>query len=325
MTFYRLIFSILIFLGASQIGLCHSFDEGSNVSGGVAPSAVQAQISSLETQHLEEIERLKKTNQTKDIILLSVMTILAVSLIFIWALYKKKKMRSAEFENLNLLKDMIFQVIAHDLRSPLYNFRSLLQMAENNYLEKEEYEEYLKTIQHELSGITSATESLLRWAQSNQKKLNIKKRNVKVRATCQDIKDTFRYDLNEKEIVLESNFSDDFSIYTDPDLFSFILRNLIQNAIKFSFVKSKVDAKATETEKEIIIEIVDHGKGMTDEQIRNINAKVSAPGRDVSGFKSAGLGMIICKDFAERLNMELTVHSEPEKGTTFTLVIPKGE
>lgn len=281
-------------------------------------SQMSKKISVLE--YNEKISNLNLRNQNKNIIWLTSVTIaLAAIILVIFISYNQKRMRSRELQALNNLKDFIFSVISHDLRSPLYNFNTLLNMAENRYLKEEEYSEYLKIIQGELKGITGVTESLLRWAKSNQGLLKVNLSRISLMDVLAEVKDVFRHELVKKNIHIISNFIYDIEIKTDKDLFTFILRNILQNAIKFSESGRQIEINAIKENGSIIVEVVDHGAGMSEEQVENINRQISNPSSDIAGVKSTGLGLIIAKDFAKRLNIKNEIKSVVGKGTSIRL------
>jgi signal transduction histidine kinase len=120
-----------------------------------------------------------------------------------------------------------------------------------------------------------------------------------------------------------SNFTQEFTIYTDKDLFTFILRNLVQNAIKFSFDDSQIQINAKEVGEKVQVEVRDFGKGMSPEQLQNLNQTISKAGTDTRGIKSTGIGLIIAKDFAKKLKIEYEVQSKVGEGTTFSLMLNK--
>ena len=285
---------------------------------------ISKKIKNLEYER--KITELNFRDQNKNIIWLTSLTVALGAVILVIILsYNQKRRRSKELEALNNLKDFIFSVISHDLRSPLYNFNTLLSMAENKYLKEEEYSEYLKTIQGELQGITGVTESLLRWAKSNQGLLKVNLSEISLLDVLVEVKDIFKPDLVERNIHIISNFLYDFEIKTDKDLFTFILRNIIQNSIKFSENDSQIEINAQKTNNTVTIEVVDHGKGMDEEQLENINKQISNPSNDITGVKSTGLGLIIAQDFSKRLNIKTKVSSQQGKGTSIklTLISPK--
>ena len=267
-----------------------------------------------------KIADLNLRDKNKNIIWLSTATIalIAMLLAFVFG-YNQKRKRSKELQALNNLKDFVFSVISHDIRAPLYNFNTLLQMAENKYVKEGEYSEYLKTIQSEVQGITSVTESLLRWAKSNQGLLKINLSQFSLMEVLVEVKDLFKTELVERNIHIILNFLYDFEIKTDKDLFTFILRNIVQNAIKFSENDSQIEINAKKENQSVIIEVVDHGVGMDEEQLKNINSQISNPSSDISGAKSTGLGLIITRDFVKRLNIKNEVKSEVGKGTSISL------
>ena len=105
-------------------------------------------------------------------------------------------------------------------------------------------------------------------------------------------------------------------------MLQFVNRNLIHNAIKFSKTNSEVHIDAKAGEKELIVSVTDFGAGMTKEKLDNLFNFFTTKTYSNNTEKGAGVALIICKDFLDKMNGSLWAQSEIGKGTTFYFSFP---
>ncbi|MDD2564982.1 MAG: ATP-binding protein, partial [Salinivirgaceae bacterium] len=104
-----------------------------------------------------------------------------------------------------------------------------------------------------------------------------------------------------------------------------VIRNLVSNALKFSYNGGIVTVDTQTKENEIVVSVKDTGKGMTNEEIDKLmNQNVHFTTYGTNNEKGSGLGLMLCKDFIKLHNGELRVESEPDKGSTFSFTLPSG-
>ena len=126
-----------------------------------------------------------------------------------------------------------------------------------------------------------------------------------------------------KQIDIEIEQVEPITIYGDPAHLEVVFRNLISNAIKFSFAQQKVQVIIQGHDNRCEIKVIDKGVGMSQEVMASLyELKEYHDTRGTSGEKGTGLGLIICKEFVEKNFGTMQIDSEEEKGTTFTLSFP---
>jgi signal transduction histidine kinase/ligand-binding sensor domain-containing protein len=228
---------------------------------------------------------------------------------------------------INASKDKFFSIIAHDLKNP---FNTILGLSE--LLKDEIKSGNLETIDDYSGKIYSSTiqtlrllENLLEWANSQRGKISFNPVPIKLR----DIFDEEFMVLNEmairKNIELKSLFADNLTIIADKDMIKTILRNLISNAIKFSYRNGKVEVKAFIDNNKVEIAVSDNGIGISKEtmaKLFRIDSNLSTIGTE--NEKGTGLGLFLCKEFVEKHNGEIWAESESGKGSVFKLILPSG-
>jgi signal transduction histidine kinase len=129
---------------------------------------------------------------------------------------------------------------------------------------------------------------------------------------------------NTKNIELKNKIPQEVTLKNVKEKVEFILRNLLQNAVKFT-MNGSISIEYKENDDQILISVIDTGTGMTKPQIDKILGENQSFDSALGsmGEKGTGIGLFISKEFAQRIGAELDIKSELGKGSTFTLAMPK--
>lgn len=231
-----------------------------------------------------------------------------------------------EQAELNATKDKFYSIIAHDLKSPFQTLLGYSDMLRSYVkdLSPEKIYDYSDNIYKATTETYSLLENLLQWTGSQTGRIKANPEIIYVIELFYSIIKSFKEISKKKGIILYSNVIGDIFIYADRNMITTILRNLVSNAIKFTNRDGQVVLDAKEYENHVIITVKDTGIGISKENIRKlfkIGSTYSTKGTEKE--KGTGLGLIICKEFAEKNNGNLIVESYPGKGSTFMLKLPK--
>lgn len=227
---------------------------------------------------------------------------------------------------LNATKDKFYSIIAHDLRSPFQTLLGYSDMLRNNAKKfiPDKISGYSDNIYKATTETYSLLEDLLQWTGSQTGKIKASPEMIYVIELFYSIIKMYKDSAISKEIILYSNIIEDLFIYADRNMVMTILRNFVSNAIKFTKREGQIVLDAKETENEIKISVNDTGIGidkMNISKLFSIDSAYSTKGTEKE--KGTGLGLIICKEFAEKNNGRIEVESEAGKGSTFYLILPK--
>ncbi len=229
---------------------------------------------------------------------------------------------------INDQKDRLFSIIAHDLKGPISSFVGLSKMfAESlNELTLSEINEYTNNMVKSASHILELLENLLEWSrvQRGRKQFNPERQNI--RLIIQNVVDLLFNSFKLKEVTLEQNIKEDAYAFVDLQMMNTIFRNLLSNALKFTYRGGKVCVNIEEKDSKYIISVKDSGIGMDEElkgKLFNPAEKVSRTGTEDES--STGLGLLLCKEFVDYHKGRIWVESQPNQGTTFFVEIPKAE
>ncbi|WP_228520885.1 ATP-binding protein [Flavobacterium sp. HJJ] len=232
-----------------------------------------------------------------------------------------------KLDKLNATKDQLFSIVSHDLRSSV-NALKTSNTKLTASLETKNYNE-LDHLLHQNSAIAngaySLLDNLLHWALLQTKQLYFHKDSVHLHSIVQQIEYNYKPLLIDKSIIFDNTVSKNNFIFVDLDSLKIILRNLLDNAIKFSPENGKISFYTSETKSgfcQLIIE--DNGLGMTQNTINEL-----LQDNDLLAKKSnseiigTGLGMQLCKQMIKKNEGTLAIESELGKGTKMILTFPK--
>jgi len=226
----------------------------------------------------------------------------------------------------NRTKDQLFSIIAHDLRKPALAFRGITKKI-NYLLEKQDFKSLDKlgdSIEQSALGLHALLDNLLKWALSQKDLIKVKTIPINIKTITNEIIDAFHSITAEKKISINNSEVElDVIINGDPDILSTILRNLIDNAIKYSPINSTIYISTIHTEENISIIIKDEGIGMSEKQIEKLfDPYLNKSTEGTEGEYGNGLGMILVKDLLLKIEATINVNSEVNVGTNITISIP---
>ena len=230
-----------------------------------------------------------------------------------------------KLRNLNATKDKLFSIIAHDLRSP---FNSILGFSElliknSQDFEVAKSEKYLEIINSSAKNTLSLLNNLLDWAKTQTGQIINKPEKINLGNIICDVMELSRSTAIVKNITLNHVQSDTIELYTDVNILKVVLRNLISNAIKFTHLDGKIEVSAIKNQNHFEVAVSDNGIGMTKEtqhKLFKINPTIVTDG--TAAEKGSGLGLILCKEFVDKLNGKIWVESEEGKGSIFKFTLP---
>ncbi len=238
------------------------------------------------------------------------------------------KKREEDLSHLNATKNRFFSIIAHDLRSPLGTLQQLSDTLKDSYEEMDDpmRVKFASMINTTSKNILRLLENLLEWTRSQQGLIKFEPQYLQLYVLAQNSVLLLDATAKAKHIKIQNNISQEINLEADPDMLDTIFRNFISNAIKYSNKNSEIEIGAKITDKDVVITVVDHGIGMTPTQLKHLfSLDKSIKKRGTRNEYGTGLGLILCKEFVERHGGKLQVQSEVNKGSTFTITLPKSQ
>jgi two-component sensor histidine kinase len=211
-------------------------------------------------------------------------------------------------------------VVSHEVRNPLTvikAYASLLAEDEEHEGRRKRLEaikSFAVVIDNEISHIIN-TEQMLSTDAFWQRKL------IRVLPAMTEVIEIMRIKAQTQNIILNSDFgiSGKELILSNTMGFKMIISNLISNAIKYSFEGNVVDLRVNKENQALVIEVKDHGIGMTEVQLQNLYQKYEKINQDESG---QGIGLFMVKKLVDHFDGEIEVQSQLNKGSIFRVRLP---
>jgi signal transduction histidine kinase len=228
-----------------------------------------------------------------------------------------------DLTELNQVKDKIFSVLGHDLRSPLTSISNVLYLINEGMLNEEELATMMQKLAVTCHASMETLDMLLKWGQMQLKGVKIQRvsmfpletvsRNIRLLSAAAD----------EKFIRIINLVPESISVEMDADHFDFITRNLLSNAIKFTPKGGEIVISTViiPEDPQIQFKVSDNGIGIEKSKHKSVFEINNVSTRGTDNEKGTSLGLVICKEFVEANGGEIWVESVPDHGSTFFFTV----
>lgn len=240
----------------------------------------------------------------------------------------EQKRKQEELERLIAEKDKFFSILAHDLKNPFSGFLGLTEMLAEDFdgFTMAEVEEYSKELYSSARQVYKLLEDLLEWARVQRGAVDYKPQRLKLNEIVQGTIEMAEPSAAQKGLELDEDIPPEIEVYGDIHMIKTVLRNLLQNAIKFSHAGGHIHIRSAYAgEREARIEVVDQGVGMSGteaESIFSLEKSARASTRGTADEKGTGLGLAVSRDLVELMGGRIWAESIPGEGSTFFFTLP---
>jgi two-component system sensor histidine kinase/response regulator len=238
---------------------------------------------------------------------------------------RDKISRQAEtLRELNATKDKMFSVISHDLRAPLGGIKSMLDlMYEDQQQNRQISSRSLDSLKNAADQTYNLLENLLFWSRSQRGKLVNDPEKINIYDLIVENLELLQTMSDNKQLEIDNRVDADATAVGDRNMVKTVLRNLINNAIKFTHEKGCITLDYEVRDGMAEVSISDNGTGIQKQNLEKIlNMKEYYTTFGTRREKGSGLGLNLCIDFIRRNNGELYIDSEYGKGSMFTFTLP---
>lgn len=232
---------------------------------------------------------------------------------------KQIEARNSDLKRLNLLHQKIFTVISHDFKEPITTLKILLGKEEILSNENTVVASYIKAISQQLEQSDAMLTSLLDWAKTELITTISSTSEVKLSDLIAAARRELSHQLKAKNITIENRVLKETSIVFNPTVLSIVLRNIIGNAIKFSYENSTIIIEYENNE----IIIKDFGKGIEPKKIDKLFKKNINPGVGTNMESGFGMGLYLCQELMLKNKGTLDVFNNEPSGCIFKIILPK--
>jgi len=226
----------------------------------------------------------------------------------------------------NSSKDKFFSIIAHDLRNPfntLMGFSDALLKDLENY-SLDDAKEILNMMNSTSKMGSDLLENLLLWSRAETGRMPYEPVSLNLHSITASTIHFMEAQAQMKSIQVDNEIDPAILVKADENMLNSILRNLISNAIKFTYENGHIVIKAKLIHPTIEISVWDNGVGISESNLKRMfqfESAISTQG--TSSESGTGLGLILCKEFVEKHGGKIWVESEFNKGSEFKFTLPE--
>ncbi|MFZ9044587.1 MAG: tetratricopeptide repeat-containing sensor histidine kinase [Cyclobacteriaceae bacterium] len=286
---------------------------------------------------LQQIAELKAANQKQLTIIAAVIAILM--LIIAWTNYRSRKLikdqnddlqtknkliekQSEQLGDLSVFKTKVMGVMAHDVKSPIQNIFGIIDLLDNQMMTNEDLQKLLPHVSDQLSKVNVLLNNIFEWSRASLDDESVKPELFRLHEMAASSVEEHTTAVDAKGVVIKNLISSEIKAYADPNMIKVVIRNLLNNAIKYSKENGNISLEASQSGNTTTFSIADEGVGMTDETIKKLFSYGTKSEIGTANEIGSGFGLIVCKDFVEMNLGDISVKSEPNRGTVFTVELP---
>ncbi|HYC30452.1 MAG TPA: HAMP domain-containing sensor histidine kinase, partial [Chitinophagaceae bacterium] len=230
--------------------------------------------------------------------------------------------QTIQLTELNSLKNKLFSVISHDLKTPMYALRNLFSNMQQYDLPPEEVKSLIPDVVNDLNYTTGLMENLLQWAKNQMRSDVVHPQVLDITQLINEVCGLLRLQAESKSIRLHVNTTRLAEVYADRDMVHLVLRNLLSNAIKFTPEQGNIAIDVAENGTMTTILVKDSGVGIDEETLQKLfNEYYTSKG--TANESGTGLGLMLCREFLTKNGGRMHVTSKVGEGSTFSFTLPK--
>lgn len=297
----------------------------------------QIQIDLLNKDKIISQKELYQTKLKRDILTAGALLLLLLAFILFRNYSQKRKLseqlslqnkdisvQNLQLEELVHVKDRLFSIIGHDLRGPIHTISRMMDMIKEKNVTEEESDYWIEKACETLTITSHLVENLLYWAKSQMDGIHTNPASFDVQKTIEQNITLLKARAAEKQVLITGmEMAASETVYGDETMIDIVIRNLAENAVKFSKAGDTVTIAAEKNKAFTVITVKDNGKGIPEESKAKIFDKFNSYTTfGTASEKGSGLGLLLCKELVEKNNGTLWFESMEGIGSSFYFTIP---
>jgi len=227
-----------------------------------------------------------------------------------------------ELENANAVKNKLFSIIAHDLRSPLNSLMSILSLNEMQALSLDELAQLLKQNKNTIDSIYNTLNNLLYWAQAQMNGIITQIGQFNYKSLLEELLFLYLPLIKPKQINIQSKIEYDGLVSADQNQINLVIRNLIDNAIKFTPIGGAISVTLTVKDEKAVFEIENEIDDANEINLENLSGtQIAAAAYGTKNERGVGLGLLLCNEYVRNNGDSIKVELK-ENRIKFSFALP---
>ncbi len=238
---------------------------------------------------------------------------------------KELKRVNEKLHKLLKTKDKFFSIIGHDLQNPFHTITGFTDtiLRDLDSMDKTKLRQIAGMIKNSAQNAAILLNNLLIWAKTQTEDTTISIETVELCKLVNSVLEKLQPNAQQKNIKLINRLPSGIMLKVDPNMLRTILRNIISNAVKFSFPQGKVEIYYQKDEYFHSIIVQDQGIGISLSKLKEMrNAIPQDSTSGTTGEQGTGLGLVISHEFVQKLSGKIEIESREGKGSKFLIQLP---
>jgi two-component system sensor histidine kinase/response regulator len=230
--------------------------------------------------------------------------------------------RAKMLDVLNDEKNKLFSIVAHDLRSPLSNIQNYLELLSDGDIDSEEALLINKSLLQSTRSTLDMLNNVLVWSKNQMDGIDAELQTLNVQQCLASQLSLFKNIAARKNITLDIFIPQDIYITGSKDLLQLVIRNLVNNAVKFTADGGRIMVSARTEGANCLLMVKDSGIGQQVKLTNDIFLLTGSSQMGTANEKGVGLGLVLCKEYTAAQNGKIWFHCDSVSGTTFFVQLP---
>jgi signal transduction histidine kinase len=231
-------------------------------------------------------------------------------------------LQNKQLEQLNEEKNKLFSIVSHDLKSPIDSLTGYLEILSYQVLNEQDKKEFELQLLEKTRYASDMLSNLLAWAKTQMNGVKVNLTETDLKAIIDEAVNTKISAAEKKQLTLNNINQNSIWAICDFEMTRIVMRNLINNSIKFTPEKGVISVSAMKEGNEVIISVKDNGIGIPFEKQPNIFSLKTNSSYGTNNEKGMGLGLLMCKEFMDYQKGRIWFESTPGVGSTFYIAFP---
>lgn len=275
----------------------------------------------------DEIRILEQERIYQRNLLIFIISGLVITLLFSIWIYRariREQQISAELRRLGAMKDRMFSILSHDLRSPLNSLHSMIELMDMDALNPDEWKSFKDTLMRQFDVTDETLRDVLLWAKGQFEGEKPAIQSVSLKEAVDSNAELVNLIASRKGVSIVVDVDPQAKVLADRAHLMAIIRNLLTNAVKFTPGGKSITLRSQSIDGNQLLYIEDEGVGMPADKVATLFTTAGQFTQGTSGESGSGLGLVFVRDLVRRNKGTIHVTSELGVGSTFKVALPSG-
>ncbi|WP_157963231.1 ATP-binding protein [Algoriphagus litoralis] len=233
--------------------------------------------------------------------------------------------QSELLKEMNETKNKLFSILGHDLRGPVSQVKSVVDLLLAGHLSQQEFNELLHVLNKDIDSVNFTLNNTLKWSMAQMDGFQVNITTIDLREVVDNSLNLLQASIKEKELSIFNQMESKVEVNADQDLMEVVVRNILNNAVKFSNPNDAITIFSEKDDNWAYWCVMDQGIGMTEEQIQLLLSDSYTLTKSRLGTnkeKGSGLGLQLAKEFTRKCGGDISIESHLGHGTKFCVRLP---